>query len=248
MRLLLSERNLIVAIGSDIEYGVWGNLKDVYSWKITKNSYVMDNNYTVVDIGDTEIPTYVVENEYYYVDGEFKLADECPNEYKDRIVVLEDDVLNTQIALTEQYEENIVIAEDLLNTQLALTEQFEYNIMLEDDLLNTQIALTEQYEANIMMEETIASMQEEIAELFGTKHSKKVNKFAKVLYEEEDGALMICKASNMMKCEVISVGRITDNDEDYLVQVRVLSRANNNKPFMSMVDYRKYIYEKELVK
>ena len=90
--------------------------------------------------------------------------------------------------------------------------------------------------------------QEEIAELFGTKHSKKVNKFAKVSYEKEDGALMICKASNMMKCEVISVGRITDNDEDYLVQVRVLSRANNNRPFMSMVDYRKYIYDKELVK
>ena len=59
---------------------------------------------------------------------------------------------------------------------------------------------------------------------------------------------MISKSSNMMKCEVISVGRLTDNDEDFLVQVRVISRANNNKPFMSMVDYRNYIYNKELVK
>ena len=70
----------------------------------------------------------------------------------------------------------------------------------------------------------------------------------KILYEEEDGALMISKSSNMMKCEVVSIGRITDNDEDFLVQVRVLSRANNNKPFMSMVDYRNYIYNKEQVK
>lgn len=95
---------------------------------------------------------------------------------------------------------------------------------------------------------SLALGQEEIAELFGTKHSRKVNKFAKILYEEEDGALMISKSSNMMKCEVISVGRLTDNDEDFLVQVRVISRANNNKPFMSMVDYRNYIYNKEQVK
>ena len=95
---------------------------------------------------------------------------------------------------------------------------------------------------------SLALGQEEIAELFGTKHSRKINKFSKILYEEEDGALMISKSSNMMKCEVISVGRIVDNDEDFLVQVRVISRANNNKPFMSMVDYRNYIYNKELVK
>ena len=35
MKLLLDERNLIVAIGSDIAYGVWGNVKDMYSWRIT---------------------------------------------------------------------------------------------------------------------------------------------------------------------------------------------------------------------
>lgn len=186
MQLLLTERNLIIGIGSNIEYGVWGNIKDLASWKITQTSYAMDNNYRVLDIGDTEIPTYVVEGEYYYIDGEFKLADECPNEYKDRIVVLEDDLLNTQlalteqyesnlvleddllntqIALTEQYESNIIMEEDMLNTQLALTEQYEANLLLEEDLINTQLALTEQYETNLVLEETIASMQIEIAEL-----------------------------------------------------------------------------------
>lgn len=105
MKLLLNDRNLVIAIGSEIEYGVWGNIKDLASWKINQNQYVMDNNYTVVDIGDTEIPTYVVDGEYYYIDGEFKLADECPNEYKDRIVALEeevDDVYNQMAAAIEE--------------------------------------------------------------------------------------------------------------------------------------------------
>ena len=37
---------------------------------------------------------------------------------------------------------------------------------------------------------SLALGQEEIAELFGTKHSRKINKFSKILYEEEDGALI----------------------------------------------------------
>ena len=102
MKLLLNERNLIVGIGSVIEYGVWGNIDNLKSWKINETDYAMDNNFMVVDIGDTEIPTYVKEGQYYYIDGEFKLADECPNEYKDRIVVLEEDMVDTQDALCEQ--------------------------------------------------------------------------------------------------------------------------------------------------
>ena len=71
MKLLLNERNLIVAIGSNIEYGVWGNVGDLLSWKINGNMYMMDENFTLVDIGDTKIPTYVEEGEHYYIDGEF---------------------------------------------------------------------------------------------------------------------------------------------------------------------------------
>ena len=96
-------------------------------------------------------------------------------------------------------------------------------------------------EGDIIGISALAVGQEEIARKFGTTHSRRVNKFANVLYEEEDGALLICKASKMMKCEVVNIGQIYDNDEDYLVQVRVLSRISNNKKFMSMVGYREYI-------
>ena len=117
MKLLLDERNLIVGIGSAIEYGVWGNIKDLASWRITPTSYMMDANFTLVDIGDTEIPTYVHEGEYYYVDGEFKLADECPNEYRDSItantesiVVIEDAMCDTEI----YNDERIAALEDAI--------------------------------------------------------------------------------------------------------------------------------------
>ena len=125
MKLLLDERNLIIAIGSSIEYGVWGNVKDIKSWKITEASYVMDGNYTLVDIGDTEIPTYVKEGQYYYIDGEFKLADECPNEYRDNIKA------NT---------ESIVIIEDALcETELANEDRLT---ALEDAICELSIILT----------------------------------------------------------------------------------------------------------
>ena len=89
MKLLLTERCQIMAISNLIEYGVWGNVGNAESWRIGKTSYTMDDNYTVVEVADSEIPTYVKEYEYYYIDGEFKLADECPNEYKERIAELE---------------------------------------------------------------------------------------------------------------------------------------------------------------
>ena len=85
MKLLLDERKMIAAIGNNIEYGVWGNIKDAASWRLTPTSYIMDANFTLVDIEDMEIPLYVRPNEYYFINGEFKLADECPNEYRDSI-------------------------------------------------------------------------------------------------------------------------------------------------------------------
>lgn len=95
MKLLLNERNLIIGISNTIEYGVWGNIRELSSWKIGANEYAMGNNYSVVDIGDTPIPTYVTAGAYYYIDGEFRLADECPNEYKERIKVLEEENANS---------------------------------------------------------------------------------------------------------------------------------------------------------
>ena len=122
MKLLLDERKLIVGIGSAIEYGVWGNVANLASWRITPTSYIMDANFTLVDLGDTEIPTYVHEGQYYYIDGEFKLADECPNEYRDRIVELEEEVAITELTMIENYE-----AQEEINAQTenALIEIYE---------------------------------------------------------------------------------------------------------------------------
>ena len=101
MKLLLDERKLIVAIGATIEYGVWGNVENLASWKITPSYYIMDGNYTLVDLGDLEIPTYVKEGQYYFINGEFKLADECPNEYRDRITMAEESIVTIEDALCE---------------------------------------------------------------------------------------------------------------------------------------------------
>ena len=122
MKLLLDERNLVIGIGSEIEYGVWGNLKDCASWKINQSSYAMDNNYRVEDIGDTEIPTYVREGEYFYVDGEFRLADECPNEYKERITELEGTVAEQETSIYELTEYNAEMLYEISLLQLGIME------------------------------------------------------------------------------------------------------------------------------
>ena len=115
MKLLLSERKLVIGISENIEFGEWGNVSGAKSWKIGNSQYAMDNNFTVVDIGDKEIPTYVVEGEYYYINDEFKLGDECPNEYKDKIMNCEE-----RIGELEIYNADLLYQVCLL--QLGLTE------------------------------------------------------------------------------------------------------------------------------
>ena len=97
MKLLLDERNLIVAIGSDIAYGVWGNVKDMYSWRITKTSYMMDNNFRVVEVDS--VPNNVHEGEYYYIDGEYVYNENCPDSYQKKYDDLEATV--TDLASTQ---------------------------------------------------------------------------------------------------------------------------------------------------
>ena len=94
-------------------------------------------------------------------------------------------------------------------------------------------------EGDIIGVSALANGQEDIATKFGTKHSKKTNKFFNIKYDIEDSAILICKACKTMKCEVIKIGHIYDNDEDLLVQVKVLSMECNNSNFLSMTTYRK---------
>lgn len=117
MKLLLDERKLVIAISNNIEYGIWGNVGTAASWRISKTNYCMDNNYKVVEIADEAIPTYVRPYEYYFINGEFKLADECPNEYKDKIVALE-----ATIAEQEEFIANLLEAQVELTYEVSLLE------------------------------------------------------------------------------------------------------------------------------
>lgn len=123
MRVLLNERNVIMAIGSDIEYGAWGNIGDAHSWKLSPTSYTMDNNYTVAEAGD--IPSYVVPEQYRYENGEFVLNEECPNEYKARIEELEIQVASADETAIELFEAQM--AQEEINTAQddAIIELFE---------------------------------------------------------------------------------------------------------------------------
>jgi len=125
MKLLLDSRKLIIGIGNNIEYGVWGNMDDVKSWRITPTHYMMDGDFHLEDIGDTEIPTYVKEGQYYFINGEFKLADECPNEYKDRITSLEEQLLLTDETAVELYETQMAQEEINIAQDEALVEIYE---------------------------------------------------------------------------------------------------------------------------
>lgn len=118
MKLLLDERNLIVAIGKNIEFGVWGNIGDVASWRITPTLFMADGNFTVEEVN--EVPTYVHEGSHYYIDGEFVLNGECPNEYKERIVTLE--TVTAETKLTQETNDAELLYQVCL-LQLGLTEE-----------------------------------------------------------------------------------------------------------------------------
>lgn len=90
MKLLLDERDKIVAISNYIEYGVWGNVGDISSWKIGNNSYMMGEFYTVKEVD--EVPIYIKEGKYFYINGEYILDEDIPNEYKERIETIEKEV------------------------------------------------------------------------------------------------------------------------------------------------------------
>lgn len=66
-----------------------------------------------------------------------------------QIEVLDSQLTDTQLALCEQYEENLLLQSELTDTQLALCEQYEENLRLQEEVTNTQLALCELYEASL---------------------------------------------------------------------------------------------------
>lgn len=66
MKLLLSNRNLILAIDPVIEFGVFDEPTE--KWKVG-NSYALDNGYSATEV-DT-VPIEVIPHKYFFIDGVF---------------------------------------------------------------------------------------------------------------------------------------------------------------------------------
>lgn len=94
------------------------------------DAFALAYNYAV-GIGD------IYKNECFYIveeDGSLVVAEYIPNDEE-----------NIQILKAENKE----LTTQLTDTQLALTEQYEENLALQEEVTNTQIALTELYEASL---------------------------------------------------------------------------------------------------
>lgn len=78
-----------------------------------------------VGIGD-----FYKEGRFYFKDGETivkrqNTAEEEAAEAKEKAAMIEQQLSDTQLALAEQYEENITLANSITDTQLAVTEIYE---------------------------------------------------------------------------------------------------------------------------
>lgn len=78
MKLLLDNRGLILAFGSDIELVTHEGYD---KWKIGMFSYYIDDNYTLEEID--EVPVDVIANKYFFIEGEFVLNPNWSNTPED---------------------------------------------------------------------------------------------------------------------------------------------------------------------
>ena len=81
---------------------------------------------------------------------------------------------------------------------------------------------------------SLANDQEDVALNFGDHHSSIDNKFLNQKYHLDEGA------KGQMKCQVFDIQRVKDNNEDFLIFVKVLkSKIDDSKKFLlreNMVD------------
>lgn len=56
------------------------------------------------------------------------------------------DVVDTQMALAEAYDQTIENTEEIIDTQVALTEAYDQTVHNTDDITDVQLALAEMYE------------------------------------------------------------------------------------------------------
>ena len=112
---------------------------------IVCDNYEMANHLARCAYGDTafsvdclqypcQIGDKYIEGVFYYIDPEIGIQTEIKN-----IPTQEQQVQQLQASKAK-------LEEELTSTQLALTEQYEENLALEEEITNTQIAIIELYE------------------------------------------------------------------------------------------------------
>ncbi len=85
----------------------------------------------------------------------------------------------------------------------------------------------------------LSKAQGDIANHFGDQHSDIVDKFVGQTYHQEGSALLIDGAKVNMVCEVKDITHVKENDEDFLVHVKILSSKVDDKvDFLSRSDMR----------
>ena len=82
---------------------------------------------------------------------------------------------------------------------------------------------------------TLSKNQGEIALKFGDSHSKNVNKFKDVEFENKNGAICIKHASREMFCEVMDILSLKEI-EDKLIYLRIVEYKENNNEFLHYGD------------
>ena len=68
----------------------------------------------------------------------------------------------------------------------------------------------------------LSSSQKDVALHFGEEHSLSFNKFDNISFTNDDGALLIKNAKSQFVCEVLDCRYLKGNDEDHLIQVKIL--------------------------
>ena len=117
MKLLLNERKQILAINNSIEYGVWGNLGSLASWKIGNLDFMRDDNYSLIEINEELIPIYVQPGKYYFINDSFQLAEDPNSIFIERNNTIEE--LKTKL----NNAEDIKTLKSILNEVLRLLEK-----------------------------------------------------------------------------------------------------------------------------
>ena len=83
----------------------------------------------------------------------------------------------------------------------------------------------------------LSQNQKDIALHFGDNHSKTFDKFDGVKYELDENSIVISNSKSKFVCEVVKIGYIEGNDEDHLVQVKILKEdVNEELEFLAMTN------------